>query len=171
MEDLRTAPRLPGAVAALATWSDWTAFDALPAAAPRRPGAYLVADATGPVYAGMAGDRRGAGLRGRMTAYTTGKAAVSGLGRAVLDRALADEGFLVERLTALRAGTRLTAKGWAALALREAGLWVCWSVTADRAQAVGLEERVLTALHALPLWNLRRPRQAEADQAEPDQID
>lgn len=42
---------------------------------------------------GHAKDRRGAGLRGRMTAYCTGKAAVSGLGRAVLDHALNDDEF------------------------------------------------------------------------------
>ena len=62
---------------------------------------------------GMTGDRRGAGLRGRMTAYCTGKAAVSGLGRAVLDRALNEERFLTKRLVALTAGERLDAKGWA----------------------------------------------------------
>jgi hypothetical protein len=52
----------------------------------------------------------------------------------------------------------LDAKGWAALAMREAGLWLCWATTADRATAVELEEHVLTALHGQGLWNLRGPR-------------
>ncbi|NUT96391.1 MAG: hypothetical protein HOY78_30625 [Saccharothrix sp.] len=117
---------------------------------------YLAATTAGLVYVGMAGDRRGAGLRGRMTAYCTGKAAVSGLGRAVLDRALDDTAFLTRRLDALTAGHRLDAKGWAALAMREAGLWLCWTTTADRATAVDLEHRVLTATREQHLWNLRR---------------
>jgi hypothetical protein len=162
-EDTRTvtgglALDLPRSVVELADWSAWTRFDLLPAAAPRLPGVYLAANLSGFVYVGMAGDRRGAGLRGRMTAYCTGKAAVSGLGRAVLDRALNHEGFLAGRLAAVVAGERLDAKGWAALAMREAGLWLCWTTTPDRATAVELEEHVLTALHGQGLWNLRGPR-------------
>ena len=160
-EDTRAVPgtlamELLGSVAALAAWSTWNPFDVLPAAAPRLPGVYLAATTAGLVYVGMTGDRRGAGLRGRMTAYCTGKAAVSGLGRAVLDRALNEERFLTKRLVALTAGERLDAKGWAAVAMQEAGLWLCWATTADRATALALEKRVLTALHEQPLWNLRR---------------
>lgn len=160
-EDTRAATGLlavdlPGSVVALAAWSAWTRLDLLPAAAPRLPGVYLAATTTALVYVGMAGDRRGAGLRGRMTAYCTGKAAVSGLGRAVLDRALNDKGFLHRRLAAVTAGERLDAKGWAALAMREAGLSLCWATTTDRATAVDLEKQVLTALHEQQLWNLRR---------------
>ncbi|MGM1061351.1 hypothetical protein [Saccharothrix sp. Mg75] len=150
------AVELSEPVAALATWSPWIPFDVLPAAAPRSPGVYLAATTAGLVYVGMAGDRRGVGLRGRMAAYCTGKAAVSGLGRAVLDRALNDGAFLSRRLAALTAGERLDVKGWAALAMCEAGLWLCWATTADRATAVELEKRVLTALHEQQLWNLRR---------------
>ena len=75
----RLAVRSPVSVVALADRAAWTRFDPLPAAAPRLPGVYLAATATELVYVGMAGDRRGAGLRGRMSAYCTGKAAVSGL--------------------------------------------------------------------------------------------
>ena len=42
------------------------------------------------VYVGMAGERRGKGIRGRLNVYGSGKALVSGLGEAVMDRALAD---------------------------------------------------------------------------------
>lgn len=44
---------------------------------------------------------------------------------AVLDRALNDAASLTRRLDALTAGHRLDAKGWAASAMREAGLWLC----------------------------------------------
>jgi len=80
---------------------------------------------------------------------------VSGLGRAVLDRALNDASFLNMRLAALAAGECLDAKGWAALAMREAGLPLCWATTADHATAVDLEKHVLAALHEQQLWNLR----------------
>jgi hypothetical protein len=42
------------------------------------------------VHVGMAGERRGQGLRGTLTVYRRGKAAVSGLGKAVLDRGFPD---------------------------------------------------------------------------------
>jgi hypothetical protein len=38
----------------------------------------------------MAGERRGQGIRGRLNVYGSGKALASGLGEAVMDRALAD---------------------------------------------------------------------------------
>ncbi|WP_156077285.1 hypothetical protein [Saccharothrix sp. NRRL B-16314] len=149
---------LPRSVVALATWSSWTRFDLLPAAAPRLPGVYLVATATELVYVGMAGDRGGAGLSGRMAAYCTGKAAVSGLGRAVLDRALND---VASSHGSLAVGERLDTQGWAVLAMREAGLWLCWATTADRATAVELEEHVLTAPPEQRLWNPRSSRSLE----------
>jgi hypothetical protein len=148
----RLAVDVPVSVVALAAWSAWTRFDLLPAAAPRLPGVYLAATTTELVYVGMAGDRRGAGLRGRMTAYCTGKAAVLGLGRAVLDRALDDEGFLSRRLAAVAGREWLDAKGWVALAMREAGLSLCWATTVDRDTAVDLEKHVLAALHEQQLW-------------------
>ena len=66
-----------------------------------------------------------------------------GFGPAGLDRALNDGGFLNRRLAALAAGAWLDAKGRAALAMREAGLSLCWATTADRATAVDLEKHVL----------------------------
>lgn len=72
------------AVAALAAWSDWHPIAEAPYRAPRTPGVYLVRPTPGRqiVYAGMAGDRHGRGLAGRLRIYTTGKAATSGLGEA-----------------------------------------------------------------------------------------
>jgi len=81
------------AVDELAEWSPWMPFSEARAAAPRQPGGvYLAREGLdGPiVYAGMAGERRGQGIRGRLNVYGSGKALASGLGEAVMDRALAD---------------------------------------------------------------------------------
>lgn len=67
-------------VSRLAAWSPWLPFDAAVAAAPREPGVYLARQtADDLVYVGMAGERRGQGIRGRLNVYWRGKAAVSGL--------------------------------------------------------------------------------------------
>jgi hypothetical protein len=42
----------------------------------------------------MAAERRGQGIRGRLTVYRRGRAAVSGLGEAAMDRALRDPDWL-----------------------------------------------------------------------------
>lgn len=76
----------------VADWSPWLSLDEAVKVAPRLPGVYLARQGEmGPiVYAGMAGERSGQGIRGRLRAYASGKGLVSGLGEAVLDRALAD---------------------------------------------------------------------------------
>lgn len=68
-----------GIIAALAAWSPWTPFALAIQQAPRLPGVYLARQtATGPlVYVGMAGERRGKGIKDRLTVYYRGKAAVS----------------------------------------------------------------------------------------------
>ena len=73
-------------------WAPWLLFEEAVRVAPREPGVYVARERpTGQiVYIGMAGERRGQGIRGRLRIYLTGKAAVSGLGEAALDRALAD---------------------------------------------------------------------------------
>ena len=81
------------------------------------------------VYTGMAGERGGSrgkpqGLRGRLAVYTTGKALASGLGEAVLDRALADPEWLRQRLTALEANGARRAKQWSVAAFARADLEV-----------------------------------------------
>jgi hypothetical protein len=105
----------------------------------------------------MAGERRGQGIRGRLRVYRRGKAAVSGLGEAVLDRALADATFVQKHLEQLLAGQLKQAAVWAQDALRWwADLHIRWAVTADRPGAVTLERAVLDASAASPLWNRAR---------------
>ena len=145
------------AIAHLADWSPWLPFDDAATAAPRVPGVYLARQADGDlVYVGMAGERRGQGVRGRLTVYRRGKGAVSGLGEAVLDRALADTVFVQRHLDELSEGKPKRAAVWAQNALRWAGLQVCWATTADRPAAKALERSVLDALVEAVLWNRAR---------------
>ena len=126
--------------------------------APRLPGVYLARQGAdgGLVYVGMAGERRGQGIRGRLTVYRRGKGAVSGLGEAVLDRALADAQFIQERLDELLAGRPKRAALWAQDSFGCADLHVRWAVTPDRPAAAALERAVLNAAQAMPLWNRAR---------------
>lgn len=66
----------------LADWSDWAPFSAAHELAPLVPGVYLAREgADGElVYVGMAYERHGKGIRGRLTVYARGKALASGLG-------------------------------------------------------------------------------------------
>jgi len=149
-------------LSALAAWSPWLPFAAAVAAAPRVPGVYVAREGlTGPlVYVGMAGERasggRPKGLHGRLAVYASGKALASGLGEAVLDRALADPLWLEERLAALAAGRPERAKQWGQAAFARADLHVAMATTTDRAAAATLERAVLDALAALALWNRAR---------------
>lgn len=148
----------PAAIDNLADWSPWLPFATAQSAAPRLPGVYLAREgASGPlVYVGMAGERRGQGLRGRLTTYARGKAATSGLGEAVLDRALADPAWLEHQLGELRAGRSARAKAWAAAAITRADLHVAWATAQDRAGALVLERAVLDAMRQMNLWNRAR---------------
>jgi hypothetical protein len=76
----------------LAPWSTWCPFDDACKKALRLPGVYMAgASIDGPVvYVGMGGERRGTGVPGRLAVYSRGRAAVSGMGEAAMDRALAD---------------------------------------------------------------------------------
>lgn len=145
-------------IAPLAAWSPWLPFNDAALRAPRLPGVYLAREGAGGelAYVGMAGERRGQGLRGRLTVYRRGKAAVSGLGEAVLDRALADPAFVRAHLDELLAGRPKRAAAWAQDALRHADLHIRWAVTPDRPMAAVLERAVLDALAASPLWNRAR---------------
>lgn len=142
----------------LAPWSDWVAFAEALTVAPRLPGVYMARSRQSRelVYVGMAGERRGNGLRGRLSVYCSGKALASGLGEAVFDRALADEEWLRARLADVEAGTPARAKEWGRLAFQRADLELRWAVTADRASASTLERAALAALHASALWNRLR---------------
>lgn len=129
-------------------------------AAPRRPGVYLAREGLdGPiVYVGMAGERRGQGIRGRLNVYRRGKALVSGLGEAVMDRALADTGWLHERLAEVEQGRPMRATAWGQAAIVRANLHVCWAITVDGRSASELERAVLLALESGELWNRARVR-------------
>lgn len=102
---------------------------------------------------GMAGERRGQGIRGRLTIYARGKALASGLGEAVFDRALADPAWLRNRLTEVEQGHAQRAARWGMLAFERADLHICWTVTSDGATARALEKRVLSACKTYALWN------------------
>ena len=155
--ELRHPGQVPAdaAISSLAAWSPWLSFDDAAISAARLPGVYLAQEGRTAALStlGMAGERRGQGLRGRLAVYRRGKAAASGLGEAVLDRALADPGFVQEHFDDLLAGQSKRAAAWAQDALRLADLHIRWAVTADRPAAVALERAVLDALAASPLWN------------------
>lgn len=92
------APRLGGL-----RWSDWHPLDVAAPEATTDPGVYIARSGSEVVYVGMAGERRGLGVRGRLQIYARGRGAVSGLGEAALDRALADPAWLSDRLHRLHA--------------------------------------------------------------------
>ncbi|MFC8304866.1 hypothetical protein ACFUCV_14420 [Specibacter sp. NPDC057265] len=75
-------------------WSLWFDFAHAMDHIPSFPGVYMLRPVdkpnTAPVYVGMAGLRKGKGLRGRLAVYSSGKGAVSGLGEHAFDIALAD---------------------------------------------------------------------------------
>lgn len=140
------------------SWSDWVALTSTEVRkAPSTPGVYEVRQGrTGPtVYVGMAGERSGQGLRGRLMVYTSGKGMVSGLGEAVMDRSLADAGWLRERLRQVEDGDPTRAKQWAADAIAHADLYVRWASTPTTEEARRLEAEVM-ARSGPDLWNRRR---------------
>jgi hypothetical protein len=148
----------PSPVEDLAAWSPWVALAEAVALAPLVPGVYLAREGeSGPtVYVGMAGERRGRGIRGRLTVYSRGRGAVSGLGEAAMDRALADPEWVAERLVAIEEGRPERSKVWAQRALVRADLHLRWSTTADRDSAVALERAALDVLRDDVLWNRLR---------------
>ena len=147
------------AVEQLASWSAWVPIAEALATAPRSAGVYMARQgATGPiVYVGMAGERSGKGIRGRLRVYMSGKALASGLGEAVFDRALADPDWLRDRLAEVEAGKPTRAKQWGKEAIARADLHVRWATTEGRAAALALERRCLEALHGDELWNRQVP--------------
>ena len=113
----------------------WLPFVEAAAAAPRLPGVYMAKDSAQVVYVGMAAERRGQGIRGRLTVYRRGRAAVSGLGEAAMDRALRDPVWLRARLEAVEKGADWRTRDWATAALERAELQLRW---ATRPQAMPL---------------------------------
>ena len=149
-------------VTPLATWSPWGALADEARKAPPAPGVYLARSGpAGPLlYVGHAGERAASqpGLRGRLGVYARGRGAVSGLGEAAMDRALADPTFVRQRLHYLDQGLSELTKDWARAALAWGNVHVSWTVTPDKASAKALEERILIALEEHELWNRLRPR-------------
>lgn len=137
-------------------WSEWIPFGDALKAAPRFPGVYMVRTAQapqrGPVYIGMAGERKGNGLRGRLAIYASGKGAASGLGEHAFDRALEDPKWLQARLDEALAGTPMRATAAARSAIDHAGLEVKWQTVETRAEAIQLEIELIREYRA-GLWN------------------
>ena len=137
-------------------WAPWLSFEEAVRIAPRSPGVYVARERATQkiVYIGMAGERRGLGIQGRLRIYLIGKAAVSGLGETALDRALADPAWLDHMIQRTRTEGPLRAKEWAAAALTRADLELTWTITPDRASAMITEQQLITtAKHQL--WNRR----------------
>jgi hypothetical protein len=136
-------------------WSDWRPFFEAAERAPRLPGVYMVRRGGAPdvVYIGSAGERRGSGLRGRLKVYASGKAAISGLGEAGLDRALADPEFLRASLERAESGKPMRAKELSRHAMEWADLEVRWTTAASKADAEALEHQLIAAVQGL--WNRR----------------
>jgi len=105
------------------------------------------------IYVGMAGERHGRGIRGRLAAYQSGRGVVSGFGQAAMDRVLRDVDWVRGRLADLEAGTVATMKDWATAAIVRIDPRIRWTVTQDRAGAQELERLVLAALASEDLWN------------------
>lgn len=148
-------------VAHLADWSGWVKLEEARKSAPRTPGVYLAREGPdGPaVYVGMAGERRGMGVRGRISVYASGKGLVSGIGEAALDRVLADPAWISQRLAEAHAGTSLRSQEWGRLAVEYFDLHFAWAPARDRDAARILESKCEGALAGQPLWNRRRRRQ------------
>ena len=150
------------AVNDLAAWSDWAGFETAALVAPLTPGVYQMrtSDQT-IVYVGMAGERKGMGIRGRLSIYRRGRGAVSGFGEAALDRALADAPFVQEHLEALRGGQPRRASVWAKDAIQWFNVEIRWAQCATKTDADTLEKAAITLLVPHAIWNrvaLRAPR-------------
>ncbi len=146
------APRLGGL-----RWSDWHPLDVAAREATTDPGVYIARSGSQVVYVGMAGERRGMGVRGRLQIYARGRGAVSGLGEAALDRALADQAWLSDRLHRLHPEGPSRAKQWAADAMEHAHLHICWTSAPTAEAARETETAVLLELEDVALWNRARP--------------
>jgi len=142
------------AVDDLAAWSDWASFATAAPVAPLTPGVYQIRTRDGViVYVGMAGERKGQGIRGRLSIYRRGKGAVSGFGEAALDRALAGATFVEEHLDAVRAGQPTRASVWAQDAIRLLDVEIRWAECATQANALALESAAIEILKTHLIWN------------------
>lgn len=142
------------AVDQLALWSEWAPFADAALVAPRSPGVYQMRVPDGTVvYVGMAGERKGQGLRGRLSIYRRGRGAVSGFGEAALDRALADVTFIEDHLEAVREGQVARAAAWARDAIAWMKVEIRWTGCETEAEALALEDEVVHLLKSHGIWN------------------
>lgn len=72
------------------------------------------------------------------------------------DRALADRDWVAERLTKLKDGIPLRAKGWARQAVQRADLHLRWAAIPDAETARSLERSVLAKQEGAVIWNRAR---------------
>lgn len=137
-------------------WSEWVPFHAVMTLAPRTPGVYMMRlseePERGPVYIGMAGERKGNGIRGRLAIYFSGKGAASGLGEHAFDRALADPAWVEERLVEAHEGRSMRATKAARSAIDHLGLEVRWTCVPTRAEALHVESELVQE-YKQQLWN------------------
>lgn len=138
-------------------WSPWHPIAHAAKEATTSPGIYAARSDDQLVYIGMAGERRGLGVRGRLQIYVRGRGAVSGLGEAALDRALGDPAWLAQRLTTLLADGPSRSKDWAVAALHRAQVELSWVAAPDGPTAREWETQVLQELEDVALWNRARP--------------
>lgn len=140
------------------SWSEWRLLADAVSEATTSPGVYIARSGKDLVYVGKAGERRGQGVRGRLQVYARGRAAVSGLGEAALDRALADPAWLASRLASLHTDGPARAQQWARDALTHAKLEICWTAAPDSTTARDWEAEILQQLEDVALWNRARPK-------------
>lgn len=142
-------------------WSAWHSLEQAARSATTSPGVYAARSDGQLVYIGMAGERRGQGVRGRLQVYLRGRGAVSGLGEAALDRGLADPAWVAQRLTDLLTGGATRSKDWAVAALHRVQLELCWAAAPDGVTARDWELKALQELEDVALWNRARPPSRE----------
>ncbi|WP_275778126.1 hypothetical protein [Paenarthrobacter sp. Y-19] len=160
--------QLPATDTGHRVWSEWVTFNLALPLAPLFPGVYMFRKAdepeAGPVYIGMAGERKGTGVRGRLSIYASGRGATSGLGEHAMDRALADPAWLQARLDEAVAGRPMRATTAARSAINHAHLEVRWQTVPTKAEAKVLEDQLI-AEHPGRLWN--RPQRFQMNVQEP----
>lgn len=148
--------QLPATDTGHRVWSEWVAFNLALPLAPLFPGVYMFRRVdepeTGPVYIGMAGQRSGKGIRGRLSIYASGRGATSGLGEHAMDRAMADPVWLQARLDEALAGRAMRATMTVRSAIDHARLEVRWQTVPTRAEALVIEEQLI-ATYSRGLWN------------------
>ena len=159
------------AVDQLALWSEWAPFaDAAPVA-PTSPGVYQMRVPEGTVvYVGMAGERKGKGIRGRLAIYRHGRGAVSGFGEAALDRALADVTFVEGHLEAIRGGHIARATALARDAIAWMKVEIRWAVCETAAEALALEDEAVHLLRSHGIWNREATRDGKPPVLDVDSI-